>query len=502
MNYSSMPHTTAMRASLASMSQWMPSRLRQPEFLMFSAVAVVLGGFTVAALSSRHAALLILAGLAPFVAIVIGQLRKLLLAIIILDIPLGIDIHLGFRSEMAGLGALGGYNLSVSLICLALLYALWLGEFVCRKGPRVSPRLRESLPLILYVAALLISTLIATDAALSAFQVFLYLQMLLLFVYVASTVRTREDVLFIGATLVLGLIIESLVMIYVRGTGQHIALGPISTAVEESFIGSGRMGGTLGSPNTAAGYLVMLTLFTSSFLFTRLRAFYKLVAACAFGVGSVALLITGSRGGWASFVISLLVLWFLAWRGGWLSLQSSFAVVIVTVLLSAVFHEAILNRLVSDDHGAAYSRVPLMRLAFEMIKEHPILGVGPNNFAAVMDSYMTADIRKAWMYTVHNKYLLIWSETGFFGMAAFLWFLAATLRAAWHCSYSRDPLIGPLAFGLTAALLAHDAHMLVDVFNDRPMVQLLCFVGALVVAIYAMQRQGARRYHESRVRFI
>src|SRR5918995_1198934 len=209
MNYPSMPHTTAMRASLASMSQWMPSRLRQPEFLMFSAVAVVLGGFTVAALSSRHAALLILAGLAPFVAIVIGQLRKLLLAVIILDIPLGIDIHLGFRSEMAGLGALGGYNLSVSLICLALLYALWLGEFVCRKGPRVSPRLRESLPLILYVAALLISTLIATDAALSAFQVFLYLQMLLLFVYVASTVRTREDVLFIGATLVLGLIIES-----------------------------------------------------------------------------------------------------------------------------------------------------------------------------------------------------------------------------------------------------------------------------------------------------
>ena len=469
---------------------------------MAGSVAVGLGGFTVVALSSRHALLLILAALVPFVAIVVGRVRKLLLAIIILDIPLGVDIHLGFRGDMAAMGALGGYNLSVSTACLGLLYALWLGEFVCRKGPRFAPRLRESLPLLLYAAALLLSTLAASDAGLSAFQIFLYLQMLLLFVYVASTVRTRGDVLFIGMVLVFGLIIESLLMIYVRATGHEIALGPISTAVDTSFTGSGRMGGTLGSPNTAAGYLVMLTLITSSFLFTRLRAFYKIVAGFAFGAGTVALLLTGSRGGWASFAIALLVLWFLAWRGGWLSLQSSFAVVIVTVLLSAVFHEAILNRLVSDDHGAAYARVPLMTLAFAMIKEHPLLGVGPNNFAAVMENYMTADIHKAWLYTVHNKFLLIWSETGFFGMAGFLWFLAASLRAAWHCSYSRDPLIGPLAFGLTAALLAHNAHMLVDVFNDRPLVQLLCFVAGLVTAINASHREGARRYHESRLRFL
>jgi O-antigen ligase len=115
---------------------------------------------------------------------------------------------------------------------------------------------------------------------------------------------------------------------------------------------------------------------------------------------------------------------------------------------------------------------------------------------------MTADIHKAWLYTVHNKFLLIWSETGFFGMTAFLWFLAASLRAAWHASYSRDPLSGPLAFGLTAALLAHNAHMLVDVFNDRPLVQLLCFVAGLVAGIYASHREEARRYHEARPRIV
>jgi hypothetical protein len=44
--------------------------------------------------------------------------------------------------------------------------------------------------------------------------------------------------------------------------------------------------------------------------------------------------------------------------------------------------------------------------------------------------------------------------------------------------------------------------MLVDVFNDRPLVQLLCFVAGLVTAINASHREGARRYHESRLRFL
>jgi len=226
-----------------------------------------------------------------------------------------------------------------------------------------------------------------------------------------------------------------------------------------------------------------------------LGRFHKLLAALAFSSGVLGMVLTASRGGWGSFAIALLMLWLLAWRKGWLSLQRSFAIVILTVLLSALFHDTIRTRLVSDDRGAAYSRVPLMDLAFRVIKENPVFGVGPNNFAFVIDDYITPEFRNAWIYTVHNKYLLIWAETGIAGLLAFLWFVAATLRAAWHCRRSRDPVVAPLGFGLAAAVLAHSAHMFVDVFNDRPLNQLLFFIAGLTTAIYGIERRRSARVH-------
>jgi putative inorganic carbon (HCO3(-)) transporter len=485
-------------SSRATIAQQLILTVRQaitPRIFVFGSVAVGLGVLTVASLASKNPMLFLAAALFPFVALIIGHFRELLLAIIILDVPLRLDIHLGYREEMASMGALGGFNISATTVCLGLLYLLWFSEFACKQGPRFLPKIRESLPVIAYIASLVPSLFFATEVELAVSQIWLLLQMLFLFIYVSSTVRCRKDLVFLVTLLLASLIIESTLMMYVRISGEEFTLGPISTQIDASYLGTGRFGGTLGSPNTAGGYLTMLTLVAVSVFFTRLGRFHKLLAALAFSSGILGLVLTASRGGWASFAIALPVLWFLAWRKGCFSLQRSFAIVILTVLLSAPFHDTIRTRLVSDDRGAAYSRVPLMDLAFRVIKENPVFGVGPNNFAFVMDHYLTPEFRNAWIYTVHNKYLLIWAETGIASLLAFLWFVAATLRAAWHCSRSRDLVVAPLGFGLAAAVLAHSAHMFVDVFNDRPLIQLLFFIGGLTAAIYGLERRTSARVH-------
>jgi len=70
----------------------------------------------------------------------------------------------------------------------------------------------------------------------------------------------------------------------------------------------------------------------------------------------------------------------------------------------------------------------LTYLAFRIIGDHPVLGAGSNNFSVVMDRYLTPEFRHGFLYAVHNKYLLIWAETGIGGLLAYLAFLFGSLR--------------------------------------------------------------------------
>ena len=91
-------------------------RLKRPlvrgsglQWFVATLVCVVLGICTlaIASLPPRWAPLLMMATLCPFLAMIVGSVRKLLLAIILLDIPFQLDIHLGYRAEAAELAPLG-----------------------------------------------------------------------------------------------------------------------------------------------------------------------------------------------------------------------------------------------------------------------------------------------------------------------------------------------------------------------------------------------------------
>jgi O-antigen ligase len=90
------------------------------------------------------------------------------------------------------------------------------------------------------------------------------------------------------------------------------------------------------------------------------------------------------------------------------------------------------------------------------------------------------------LFVVHNKYLLVWAETGIVGLLAFLGFLFATVHRGWQGWRFRDRLLSPLALGLTVAIAGQMVHMFFDVFHSRPQVQTLWLAAALVFAIRNM----------------
>jgi O-antigen ligase len=252
-----------------------------------------------------------------------------------------------------------------------------------------------------------------------------------------------------------------------------------------------RVAGALGHPNLLAEYLAMLLAPALSLTMTNLPFRFKVLGVSAFGWGAWAILLTMSRGGLLALVVSTILFCVAASRQR-KSLLAVPCFVSAAVLLFG-FYTGFGSRF-SDDGGAAAARVPLAFTALEIIRDHPLLGIGADNFTTVVGHYAyVRTFRGDWLATVHNKYLLVWSETGLIGLAAFLWLLTSSLRASWRGWKRRDPLFAPLYLGFGVALAGEMVQMAVEPFNMRSSVQLLLLIVALLVAMEAQEITAACR---------
>jgi putative inorganic carbon (HCO3(-)) transporter len=343
-----------------------------------------------------------------------------------------------------------------------------------------------SVPGALYVLFAGLSVLVARDKTLAAFELALIVQLFLIHLYILGTVRTRDDVLYIVTLILIGLFAESLIIFALRIMGTTVKIAGITGRVFDT-----RVSGTVGSPNNAGAFLVLSLGPALGLLLARVNKTYGWLAAVAFASGAIALIFTLSRGGWLAFVVFLGFFGLLALQRGWLSGRVVAVLVLVALVLFVALNQVIITRLTADDQGAAESRIPLMRIAWRMIRDRPLLGVGLNNGPILLPSYITPDMGDIWVYGVHNKYLAVWSETGPGGLLAFLWFLMATLRRGWRSFRAEDPLLSPVALGLLTAVLGHMVHMAFDTFRDRPNTQLLWLYTALIAVMYLISRGRA-----------
>ena len=100
---------------------------------------------------------------------------------------------------------------------------------------------------------------------------------------------------------------------------------------------------------------------------------------------------------------------------------------------------------------------------FDITREHPLLGIGPDNFRHVYGRYLGL---AAWDTRVHanNMYLEVLVGMGVVGVAALL--LARRAARARQCGADRAParVRSPLLAATAAAWLAIAGHGLVDTF--------------------------------------
>jgi putative inorganic carbon (hco3(-)) transporter len=418
----------------------------------------------------------------------IAHLRTLLLTIILLDIPLQMGTHLFWSDDFAESGGLGGLEISITTLALAGLYFLWFVGSISRRQLEPEVSLRPALPLALCVLFEVVSLLAARDPVVGLYDIFIAIQMLLLFVYLTNWLRTRRDLAFVVRMLLVGLCLEAGTILGLKIIGHDVEIPslPGHTLVAgkaEATEEYSRPGGTFTSPNVAGSYLgIVLSMTTGLLLLTRPRRLYKALLLLSFALGVVALLMTYSREGWLSLLCSALLLSFVSWR--WLLSRRKFIILGAALLVvSLLFDNGVSRRLFQGDEGAAASRIALNKLAIRMIEDHPIVGVGANNFTLNVREYASQEFIGEWLYAVHNKYLLIWAEAGLGGLLAYIWFLSASLRNAWQCWRARNPVYSPLSLALFCSIVALATCNMFQADRGRPLMQLFVVLVALIEAI-------------------
>jgi O-antigen ligase len=451
--------------------------------LSFGHVPYPISGRAVERFYSTATSLVIATLSVPWTFLASRKVQRVLLAIVILNVPFHISKHFFRQDTAAEFGAVGGLDISLSTIAIALLYLAWLTRARSAAfGPRRS-RNQAIVPVLLLLLFYTLSLLVAGDATLGFFQVWSLLEACFLYFYISNAVTSREDVLFIVRLLLIGLILEDVFMLAQAG-GLVGDIGGWGLKARTEYFGTNRVSGTIVSANLAAGYIAMIMALAFVVPFAKVRPTYKYLATISLITSTIPLVLTLSRSGWVSFCVSVTFIALFRGRVPW---KAVFGLVAVVLLLAVPFSKVIGDRLSTDDNGAFEGRMPLNRVALLIIADHPITGVGANNFPLVMDSYAArGGLLGEWLYTVHNAYLLIWSETGIGGLLAFLWFLNATFRQGWNCWKVGDPLFSPIAIGCMAAIAGQMTQMCVDVFREGATYESLWLLAGLISAMYQL----------------
>jgi putative inorganic carbon (hco3(-)) transporter len=425
--------------------------------------------------------LAVLLAAAPFVAILVGGLRRFLVAAVVLDIALRWDITLFSH----GLGpSPGGLNVSVTTIAVAGLYAMWLADALSPQTLAPRPPFRAFALPFFYLLLTALSLTVATEKLVGLFNVALLVQTFLVFAFVVSTVRDWPDFRFIMVLLTLAVFIESNAVIVSYLVGHDFAFAGLTGYAygdPDQTSSIYRPGGTIGSPNVAGTFLGVSLAPVLVLLKTPISHRVRIFAAVSFCLGIFALILTFSRGGWLAFITSMIVIVVASRVRPIFNIGTTAILFLLSLLIILPFRDVILARL--NDSTGADSRVPLMQIAWQIVGDHPFFGIGVNNYFFALPNYAGPEFTGEWLAIVHNQFLLVWAEAGVFTLLAFVAFLVSVIWRGWRAiTRANDPL-GILAVGLTASMVGMLPNMFVERFVNRPQIGLLWLIAALLTAI-------------------
>ncbi|MDD3888131.1 MAG: O-antigen ligase family protein [Patescibacteria group bacterium] len=349
-------------------------------------------------------------------------------------------------------------SIYVSDILLILCLILWAINLIFYKKEATQKiyRIYLILPIAVFIISLI--SILANystylDQSVAIYKIIKLAELILLFIFIIKNINTKKTILISLSALVASGVVSSIIAIlqYLKQQtlgltilGEPLVL-PILQNVAKIVLDNGnvvmRAYGTFPHPNVLAGFLLANLIFALALViyisvnYGLNKPKYRLLTILiSFGLilEIFAFIFTFSRTAWIALVIALILFFILIRKQLVLAFknikESGFYYVIALVVLAIIFAIAsqrpqITSRAaISDQHGdqAVTNRAFYNKITFEIIKKHPIIGIGYGNFVSKMQDFTNQKIAW-WQYQpAHNIYLLIWAETGIFTLLSLL----------------------------------------------------------------------------------
>ncbi len=262
----------------------------------------------------------------------------------------------------------------------------------------------------------------------------------------------------------------------------------------------------LGNPNLLAGYLIPAVMFSVMAVFAWPRWVPKGLAALTAIINTLCLVLTLSRGGWIGFLLGGFVLlalavqywslWFTPFWKRWalpLLLGGSAAFVLLAVMSVDALRARVLSMFVGRADSSNNFRMNVWAAVLEMIRDRPILGIGPGNdaFNAVYPIYQRPRYTALSDYSVFLEVLV---EGGIVAFAAFLWMLLVVFQQGWvqlQKLRETQSIQGYWLMGAIASMVGILGQGIADTVMYRPQISTLWWLSiAIVASYYPTLRQG------------
>ena len=373
--------------------------------------------------------------------------EKLLVGLFLLSLP----VSMGYKIVEINRSTLHIlFQLYLSDILLVLLVFIWFYKVIIKKNNSEYSiwKSRIIIPLLLWTSMGFISLIPAIDRMAVLIEILRIGRTFLTFFIIFHFIKGWKDVNFILNCLLLALIIQSILMFAQYATNSLIVSFPGATTGLD-IVGMGlRPSGTMGHSSHFAKFSGLLLPVAFAYFFFASKLKGKLFMLLIWFCGSIALVLTISRIGIVTLLFSMIILFFALIFLHIVSVRKIMPVLTAFLLLIIVWAgilyfvggQRLETRLLFDE-GSAAARIPMYKVAFNVIKAHPMCGVGLNNYTLVHQDYDYTPEHISLLLPnspVHNLYLLYASEIGIPGLLFFLWFIWELLKYSIRCARRID----------------------------------------------------------------
>ncbi|MBI4318688.1 MAG: O-antigen ligase family protein [Chloroflexi bacterium] len=301
-----------------------------------------------------------------------------------------------------------------------------------------------------------------------------------LYYLILVAAKSKRDVFRLADALIVAGVLVSLIGLY-----QYAFTDQVITAE-----GVRRMRALYGSPNHLGlflGRVLPLAVCLTG------GAFVKGSRVVYYGAGSalmvISLALTFSLGAWLAVLLAMLFVAVVVGRRRLLWTLTGLAGLAAggMALVPWLQIERISSHFGSE--GTTALRLYIWQASLNMLRDHPLLGVGLDNFLNQYPRYMLpAAWREPYLSHPHNLVLDFWLRTGTLGLLAALWLLGWLFVAGTRL-YRRlpDPLERALILGLLAGMVDFVVHGSID--NSYFLVDLAIIFWASLAAIRILETE-------------